>query len=104
MRRLLDRRPILVKDYAGDQAMTIRCTSCDAERVINGDELCSDDIYDCPDGCGYLAEHKYVIVDECKNCKRLGFWTGGAGADGTGDGYCSRVCKLQDEFAQGVAA
>lgn len=89
--------PILVKDYKGDQAFTIRCQACDAEAVIHPDDLSNEDIYDCPDGCGAIAEHKYWLADECPNCGKLGFWAVNL------DYCCSRVCQLQNEYRKATA-
>jgi hypothetical protein len=90
--------PIKVEDYAGNQAMTIRCTSCGVERVITADDILNEDRYACPAGCPGYAEHKYVQADPCKNCGELGWY------EAAMDGCCSRRCKLQREYALSLSS
>lgn len=92
------RYPILVERYAGNQAVTIVCESCNATAVIDAADLRSDPLYACPAGCGGHATHKYEEADRCPGCGKLGFYERVLG------GCCSRVCQLQAEYARELEA
>lgn len=85
--------PILVRRFAGQQPMVIICEACEAEMVLLPDDLLNEGYYACPDGCPGGATYKYEQGDSCRGCKRLGFWSNQGGC-------CSRVCKLQVEYAE----
>lgn len=94
---------LLAGPLTPEQAVRARCTGCGFERDIDvPDALNQDAIW----SCGRCGERKltfkYHEGEACGNCQKLGWWNGGAG--GTGDGYCSRACKLQAEYAASLGA
>lgn len=102
--------PILVERFQGRQSMTIVCENCHAERVIDADEITSEDIYECPADtelrkastgprCHGMACMKYEEAGRCQGCGKLGFWSGASSIEGC----CSRRCKLQAEHAAGLS-
>lgn len=95
----MSRYPILVARYKGSQSLTKVCETCEATGLITVDEINQDDIYSCPAGHDeHTAVMKYVEADRCPNCRRLGFY------DPPTSPCCSRVCALQWEYAQSLAA
>jgi rubrerythrin len=94
-----DRYPILVERYRGKQGITVICLSCRHESLITPDDLNQDGEWDCFVGCGGTATFKYTEADhKCPNCGRLGFFPNSVKPN------CSRVCMLQTEYAQQLAA
>lgn len=93
-----DKYPILVRRFTSDQSLTIVCVVCEAEAVISQDDILNDGWYACPAGCDGIAVFKYEEADTCPSCGKLGFF------EAVLDGCCSRVCKLQHEYAQRLAA
>ena len=105
--------PILVAEWDGDQALTIICEKCGAEEVIDPADLLNEGLYDCPadtelrrrastaERCRGTAVMKYEPADQCKGCRKLGFWDSYVPEI---DGCCSRRCALQAEYAASLAA
>lgn len=89
--------PILVRRYTGTEALTIICEACGEEEVIGADDLLNEGLYACSE-CGGSAIHKYDAADACPNCGKLGYY------EQTLDGCCSRVCQLQAEYKESLAA
>lgn len=55
--------------------------------------------YECPKECGGMATYVYYEADhKCPNCKKLGNFPDSV------QPCCSRVCKLQTEYAAELAA
>lgn len=99
--------PIIVERWTGQQSITIACERCHASRVIDADEISSEDIYECPADtkrrraglkarCGGTAGMAYVEGERCKNCRKLDY-------EMPLSGCCSRRCMLQVEYADTLA-
>jgi hypothetical protein len=91
------RYPILVERLTGDQALRIACQVCPWETTITAEEIRNERNYGCPQ-CGGSADYKYEEADKCPNCGRLGFFSPVL------NHCCSRVCMLQAEYAETLAA
>lgn len=102
--------PLPARRMTGEQCLTIICERCHSERVIDGDEITSEDIYECPADtekarrasteprCRGTACMKYEEADVCRNCRKLGWF------EDVLKGCCSRTCLLQAEYAETLEA
>lgn len=87
--------PIPVKDFdAAHPSTLIVCEKCGALGEVDPDNLRCEGYYACPRDCGGSATYKYEIAPQCGNCGTLGWFE-----PHVHGGYCSRVCKLQGEYA-----
>lgn len=86
--------PILVEHLKGAQALRIVCyEGCAWEATITPEEIRNEQNYGCPQ-CRGNAGYKYEEADhKCPNCGKLGFFPDACKP------CCSRVCKLQTEWA-----
>lgn len=90
-------KPVAKYD-AGHPADLAICHDCRHEYTFDpADGDPEDRCIRCPkDDCDGEVTFKYVEVDACRNCGKLG-WESAAVS-----GCCSRLCALQHEYAQSL--
>lgn len=92
----MEKYPILVERYEGNESVTIVCTSCDTQELLDPSDLNHDAQWPC-EKCPGTMIFMYEEADRCPNCQRLGFYS-----DFPTKGCCSRVCMLQMEYAESL--
>jgi hypothetical protein len=91
--------PIFVERFQGVQSVTVVCTLCTAERLAEMHDVDLDGGGPCPDDkCGGWTTFKYLEVDKCAGCGKLGQWEPALAR------CCSRRCALQAEYAESLHA